>query len=713
MSAVRLLTWPTEGGSAASRLIVAPQRSLWTRKRGDWVVLPSGDDVAQWAVVAADREGLRRAREVVTAFLGPSTARLSSAAGTALLQFGTDEPHAVRVADLRAERPTEFFEALQRLVAVRASSPTTGQMAPRALAHVVRDFRLALFDQDAGRAEALLRRLRDEARLSGENLDFLEIELLGRLGRWRELRKLPWFLQTARAPRPIVITELMVEAVWRVEFVDAGADDPPAALERYQELPPDFLRLYDAIDVPASPGGRRVVALRALDQGSDERFERVRAVAEGADRSWIDGLLVRTEDPTLVLPPGERSRKLLADGRYADVVMLAVESDPDFIVLESAVRAVAEVESPELAIRLRPLLKPDQLAGLPTTPGFVRCLDRVHTLAADKCDSWSDWIERVARSEPWSAAAEVLRRDAAGWSHGALRTGAEAEPAGRNLEAALVGPNAYAVEQGMDLLCELAANLAPEPGAARLIDAVLYALLDRAPTEALGNAFLSLTQAVLRAGPTQQRYGDVLDVCLNSHQLFASRVLIPVALDLLDEFAMHPSPDMTRRRALAATAFDAFRAHASRGHLTRDDARLAELLLDELGLETRPLWVPTATEDEPSPSEAEPWSLLDGRTVVLYTLLNGLGQRFEARVRQFCPTASVIVLSDHVASDRLRAAVREADHVLVDTRHAKHAATAGIDAIRPKSRQLFPDGKGVSSFVRCLGQALREVVAGS
>ena len=60
----RLLIWPGDDGSAASRLIVQPQRQLWSEVRGDWVVIPTGDDLAQWSVVAADREGLRRAREV-------------------------------------------------------------------------------------------------------------------------------------------------------------------------------------------------------------------------------------------------------------------------------------------------------------------------------------------------------------------------------------------------------------------------------------------------------------------------------------------------------------------------------------------------------------------------------------------------------------------------------------------------------------------------
>ena len=161
---------------------------------------------------------------------------------------------------------------------------------------------------------------------------------------------------------------------------------------------------------------------------------------------------------------------------------------------------------------------------------------------------------------------------------------------------------------------------------------------------------------------------------------------------------------------MAGVAFEAFRSHAARGHLSHDEARLAELLLDELGLQAGLLWVPAPAGDEVDPAELDPWSSLGGKTVVVYTLLDGLGQRFETRVRQFCPTANVVVLSDHVASDRLRAAVHDANHVLVDTRHAKHAATKAIDAIRPRGQQLLPSGKGVSSFVRCLGQALRKSV---
>ena len=48
--------------------------------------------------------------------------------------------------------------------------------------HLIRDLRLALADGDAKGAEHQLSRLRLDGRLSSQNLDFLQIEFLGRLG---------------------------------------------------------------------------------------------------------------------------------------------------------------------------------------------------------------------------------------------------------------------------------------------------------------------------------------------------------------------------------------------------------------------------------------------------------------------------------------------------------------------------------------------------
>lgn len=704
----RVVSWPDQDKTLLSQTVVQPQRSLWSGARGDWVVLPDPQSSDDWLIVAADREGARRAREIVSAFVGPSVGYLSHKETTAGFRVG-DRSQAALAVNLTTSQPDNLLEALQRLVVVRASFAGVRPPGRSTLVRLVRDLRLALADHDVAGSERQLRRLREDGRLSSENLDFLEIELLGRLGRWRELRDLPWFLQITRAPRPAATTELMLESIWWIDFVERAASEPATALARYQELPADLLRLFDGIDVPTTPSARRLAALRSLDQGSPERLDRIRARSPEDELRWIAGLF-QTPDPTVELAPGDRARAMLSGGRYVDVVALALQFTGDVAVLEAAVRAVAEIESPDLAFDLGPLLTEDHIGGLPSTPGFQRCLDRTLSLASDKADSWTEWLERVARNEQWPSAAEILRAESPRWDLESLRSTREAERAGSYIEAAMEGKNAVAIEQGLDLLCDLAARLASEQGSSRLIDAVLYALIDRPPTEALGNALLGLVQAVLRSGPTEQRYADLLDVCLSSGQLLTARVLIPIVLDLLDEFAMYPSPDLEKRERLAHAAYEALQSHASRGYLSRDEARLAELLLDELGMPDRSLWVHSTVDSDGEHSGdvvSDPWAQLAGRTILLYTLLDGIGARFEARIREFCPTARVLTRSDHVASDQLRSAVQAADYVMVDTRHAKHSATAAIDAVRSKGEQLLPEGKGVSSFVRCLGQNLR------
>jgi hypothetical protein len=264
----------------------------------------------------------------------------------------------------------------------------------------------------------------------------------------------------------------------------------------------------------------------------------------------------------------------------------------------------------------------------------------------------------------------------------------------------------------MDLLCGLAADLADAPAASRFVDTVLYALLDETPTEILGSAFLGLVQAVLRVGPSRTRYGDLLDVCIAVEQIFEARVLLPVAMDLLDEIAMHATPDPDKRRELATVAYNGFRAQASRGHITLADALIAESLLDELGLPGAAGLRPQADgSDDRDGSEPDPWRVLSGKTVLLYTLLDGLGARFGSRVKAFCPDAAVETVDDRVASSALAAAVMRADFVMVDTRHAKHAATKAIDDLMPRAQQLLPDGKGVSSFLRCLLERLNDSVS--
>ena len=69
----RNVVWPSDSSDQV-QLVCDPQRTVWRGNRGDWAVLFLDNE---WSVIAKDREGVRRARETLTAFLGPRLGRLA------------------------------------------------------------------------------------------------------------------------------------------------------------------------------------------------------------------------------------------------------------------------------------------------------------------------------------------------------------------------------------------------------------------------------------------------------------------------------------------------------------------------------------------------------------------------------------------------------------------------------------------------------------
>ena len=92
-------------------------------------------------------------------------------------------------------------------------------------------------------------------------------------------------------------------------------------------------------------------------------------------------------------------------------------------------------------------------------------------------------------------------------------------------------------------------------------------------------------------------------------------------------------------------------------------------------------------------------------TVGLYSLLEA--SAFDSQARPALNAGTRIEHNaDTTATGALRSLALSADFLIVDTKHAAHAATLAIDAVRPRDRQLFPAGRGMSSFISALRDAL-------
>jgi hypothetical protein len=605
-----------------------------------------------------------------------------------------------------------FVEALELMTAVRAGEPELRREVQDPIGYLLRDFRLALSAADSQNSERLLERIEATGLLASENLRFLRVERLARLGRWPELGMLPWFADMTRARRPRYITEHLLEALWRREFDDVALiTDPGAALRRFQEgeLEVQYRPLLDSIDVPSSTGARRLVWLSAVLSGNEARQRRLLESVEEPERSVLErltGIGPAHDEPATKLGALAQARSLLDAGEFVEAIAVAERTSGDPGLAAVAVRAAFELADPDLASRAIAVVDSVGESRLPTTPGFRRNLHDVRQWATNRCFGWTAWLSRVCSDVRWPEAADVARDLSAGWDIDEFKQESAAQVAANNLLSAAENVNAPQVKAALDLFCDLAGKLAESVGATPLIDAVLLVLsLQDNASFAVRDAFFSLAAQVIRTGPSPTRYADLVSTATGLWERVCSRETVAWALDVADLLAMSPASDPAVRAAFISSVGNGVRGFAVR--LPGHERSLLEALAAECGTG---VGLPPLPEEPSSPLEREFWEALTGRLVGLYSLLEGVGARFAERVHGLNPESRVEHNSDTVATDALRSLAKAADFFIVDTRHASHAATGAIDSVRGRDRQLFPSGRGLSSFVAVLHDALENDV---
>lgn len=345
--------------------------------------------------------------------------------------------------------------------------------------------------------------------------------------------------------------------------------------------------------------------------------------------------------------------------------------------------------------------------NLPETPGFLRSLNDIKQLASNRCSSWSEWFSRLGAGAEWADAAQVARAESARWDTSEPVTASSAEAAANHLIAAAEGVNGAQVRGALDLLCDLVSVLADSVGSSALTDALLLVLsMEENPSAMVRNAFFSLLADVLSRGPSQSRYRDLVKTAGDLWDRARSREAVNWALDVCDLLNAHASPDSGARIAFISVVGLGVADFAAR--LTPNERSVLGALAEEAGTSVH---LPVVEDEQVVEAETDLWRALDNKRIGLYSLLGGVGARFSARVMELSAKASVEHNADTVATDALRRLAESVDFLVVDTRHAAHAATGAIDQVRPRERQIFPTGRGVSSFIAALREALNRGTA--
>ncbi|MEY9938696.1 protein DpdD [Streptacidiphilus sp. MAP5-3] len=657
--------WPNlEPGHPGER-DAAPFVEVLRRGADTPVVLPRRDIARDWFaayVIARDPADATKAADLINAFAGPTYVidevvrpiRLdpNDPVEQAILDFaGSGSTFRLRTGVHRMHR-TKLIESLQLMQRTAAGRPPRLWRVAKPVGRLLAEFEAALAAGGQASSGDVLEQLAAAGGVTATNLACLRIKRLYRLGLSAELLAMPGLADVVRQDPPGPVKEAILGAIYAMALQEPlSAGDVEAAKEaliaagRYvPDLLDGDMRTYEA--------GALTVALLAAS--------------------------VRSDVATLT----RLVRDLREAGQWEMLPALVWDDAVRLLEGSAAPQHDGEAEGePGAAVTGEPSAPSAELVDLPET--------------APPVDSWHSLIAAVAEDRPEGKA--VLRAASwTSWSPPASDDQAIADvldnlgvvPAERAWGA--VGPFIDAV--GYQLPAGCAAR-------AFIRNALTF---DRfAPGDLL--ALHALSEIALRAAPSAEDYGDLLDEIGSECDRWVAAERASIALDFVDRLVLAACPDVEARGNLAYALLEPLWRHQAR--LQEADLAFARRLSNELGIEF------TWAQPDSDGVEHTPLADLPALNVLLYSLDHAVLARCADELNRLAPAVKVTTAHDHVGGPQLRQKARGADVIVIATRCAKHAATGFISQHSGSAQIAYADGSGSASMLRASVSGLRAAVA--
>lgn len=697
---------------------------------------------------ASNAEELRRLNESLTAFVGPSYGTVS------LRLLDPGDPVDAAVADytgaatcLRVgsgsgdpEGRQRLRDALGRMQSVLTRRPpgTAGEIRP--LAAVLRDFEWAVYRRDPDGSASALAELEQGGLLSLVNLRFLEYRRLGGLELWEELRHDERFDAMANTPLPRGVADVMLEAVYRIDFAGVPiAADPEGARQRFVEtILPSWGSLFRAASRVTSPGALRLAALFAVSRNPvrNDIFDAVLAQPEVTADSALEADLLAVADLTRAAPapvkepepppsPLEAAAGAVNRGE-ADLALRFLADAPRGVERAALyVRAafrIADLGAAQQAREAVDALTADERSRLPADAAFQRELrvvleDGRLPANAPAVVDWDTWLAAVQADPAWTEAATTAAQvaeewDGAAWLGDTQRVETFATALAELLEVSADAVARRHVRDAIPALIRFAGRV--DPATSRLmpvLEAIRMALvLDERYSLSDLDLVLEVTDRQLAAGVEPDVYRLLIADLQKIWGTVRSAERLDWALAALDSLSRHSCRDENARDQFLRDV-GTYLAGA------RQAQDVHHLFFGTLAVEFDVPWTGGPGADAAGPKEgdaaesASGWRRLDGAVLGIHCLMESASKRVREMVAQLASPRRIVLDESHDCSDALRNLSRSADYLLVVTQHAKHQATNCIDTNAAPSTRIVKAQQsriGATGLLRALAEALRD-----
>jgi hypothetical protein len=652
-----------------------------------------------YGLAPSDREA-RLLREEVRSWLGPPIS-----ARTINIENSSDplDRQALRLVPAGAVLRVDVADGWQAdahsnvasLTDLWALAPERGVDQPRPVGRVLRQFYESLLAGDRALAEAGLDEIKSRALLNSTNIRFLRVKLLSTLGSPHEIRDDPTLRGISLLARPPAVTEQLAAAANALLVQPALTDRRSAAdwaviAEQLEDAWPSLVTHRQQV---TSPSTARCFALRELL--ADKPRESL--LSELAEQFPNDPVL-STATPTRVanIAPSQPSTTALGlyhEGDYWAALLATETVPPGRASASVALAAAVNLGDSASAVRALAVFDRlpgddrDQLLGTAVERAFYERL-LASTSNAQVPDGWLAWLRG-----DWSDRPDLLAEWARLWPRIPEVLQQDADPLAGELLDALNDTRRARVRNGLPIFVEWLVQDGLQPSGVSLATTIFDILLSSEPGRIERQAALVLLDETLSIGCSAQEYVELADAVSRQLPMLGPRDAAWLA-QCLDLFLLFTSRDVTRRESLFSYAGGVARSWRER--LDATDSALLRYIFADAGID---FTVPEASDKR----ESDTTTTRPFRSVGIYSLLESAVRVASKWIKDMWPNVEIRASSGHVNSESLAALVKASDVILVQTSHAKHAATQAIDTMSSDpSRLVLVHGRGATSLVRAL-----------
>lgn len=687
---------PSQLNGAAAELLTALRARLVNALQR--TVLPARvHSVTRWYGIApSDRES-RFLREELRCWLGPPIAARSLDARSS---SDPVDQQAVRLAgpgtairvDVADGWQAKARENVASLTDVWSLAPERGVDQPRPVGRLLRQFYESVLAADRAAAESSLDEIKARSLLSATNIRFLRLELLSSLGTPEEIRDDASLRDISHLARPPAVTEGLAaaaDALFIEPALARGGDSDWAGVAK--SLDETWPGLVTHIRQVSNAATARCLALSELLSPTPNSS----GLAELPQRFPTDPFLAAVAPAAasdVVSPPTTSAIDLYHERDYWGALDAAHTSSTDRASAAVALAAAMNLGDSSSAVRALAIV--DRLDGQDRDQLLATSVERTfyeqllsQTSDAQIPSGWLDWLRGQWVDRPdllsewsgqWLRTPETLEREA----------GAIAE----ELLDALNDARRGRVRNGVPIFVDWLVGSGLPASGVDLATTVFDILMSSEPGRIERQAGLAVLEEVLSAGCTRQQYAELVDAVSAQLPIIGPRDA-PWLAQCLELFLLFSSYDSARRAGLFAEALGVAAAWAARSEAA--DLAVLELVFADGGLTLAP---PVTQVDQSTVAPLRPFA-----TVGIYSLRESATRVAADWIRRLFPTVEVRTSSEHVNSSSLSALARGSDVMIVQTSHAKHAATHAIEAaIADPDRLLLVHGRGASALVRAL-----------